>query len=108
MSPFLFTLVADAFSALMRRAEDRSFTKGFSKGVDGRNIFHLQFADDILCFLDACSDQLLNLKIVLNIFECISGFGVNFSKSSIAGIGVDETRLLVVRSCWGVRLRIGL
>lgn len=34
---------------------------------------------------------MLRLKVILQIFECISGFKVNLSKSSIAGIGVEDS-----------------
>lgn len=41
LSPFLFTLVADAFSALMVRAENHSIIEGFLKGSSGLSITHL-------------------------------------------------------------------
>lgn len=50
LSPFLFTLVADEFSALMGKVVDRFIIKGFLEGEDGPFISHLQFADNTLCF----------------------------------------------------------
>lgn len=36
---------------------------------------------------------MVNLKHILKIFEIISGFRVNFSKSSLADIGVNKEDL---------------
>lgn len=51
LSPYLFTLVADAFSALMNRAVSSSLLKGLCVGRNGDKVSHLQFADDTICFI---------------------------------------------------------
>lgn len=48
---------------------------------------------DTICFLNANQNQVARLKVILKIFECIYGLNVNLAKSSIAGIGVDESML---------------
>lgn len=93
LSPFLFTLVTDAFSALMVREEEVGIIDGFKAIVEGPVVSHLQFANDIICFVDADVDQVSNLKSIMGIYECISGLKVNLSKSYLAGIGVDGSLL---------------
>lgn len=93
LSPFLFTLVADGFNALMSRAVDLGLIKGFRSSHSGPTVSHLQFANDTICFVDASSDQVANLKLISNFFECISGLKVNIAKSSMSGLGVDEIAL---------------
>lgn len=44
LSPFLFTLVADAFSALMAKAFSNSLIEGIGVGKDNIWVTHLQFA----------------------------------------------------------------
>lgn len=61
--PFLFTLVANGFSALMSKVVDNGFIKGFNASENGPLVFHLQFVDDIIFFVEAsCMEQVLTLK----------------------------------------------
>lgn len=45
LSPFLFTLVANSFSALMSKALASSLVEGFQIAGEDLSISHLQFAD---------------------------------------------------------------
>lgn len=56
LSPFLFTLVADAFSALMVRVEEASIINGLRLVWKETVVSHLQFADDTIYFVDADVD----------------------------------------------------
>jgi len=49
LAPFLFLLVAEGFSGLMRNAVDRNLFEGFQVGRNGMVISHLQYVDDTLC-----------------------------------------------------------
>lgn len=93
MSPFLFTLVANGFSALMTKVVNNGFIRGFDASHYGPSIAHLQFADDTICFVEVSIDQVSNLKLILKIYKCISGFEVNIAKSSMVGMGVDDMAL---------------
>jgi len=90
LSPFLFSLVADAFSSLMSKSMSSSLIEGIQIGREGVHVSHLLFADNIICFLKDSNEQVFHLKYILKIFETISGLKVNFSKSSLVGIGVEE------------------
>ena len=46
-------------------------------------ISHLLYADDTLIFCDAKAEQVSYIKVVLVIFEAVSGLAVNWAKSSI-------------------------
>ncbi|XP_068486473.1 uncharacterized mitochondrial protein AtMg00310-like [Phaseolus vulgaris] len=54
----------------------------------------LQYADNTLFFCKAKSKSVFNLKVMLNCFELASGLKVNFSKSRLGGIGVEQTEIL--------------
>lgn len=55
---------------------------------------HLQYVDDTLLLCAPNLDYLLNIKKSLILFQLVSGFQVNFHKSSIISINVEESWLL--------------
>lgn len=95
LSPFLFTLVDDAFNALMVIAENKGIIKGFESSVEHLSVSHLHFADDTVCFVDVGLEQVTNIKTILVMYECISGLKVNLSKSCMAEIGVGDISLSI-------------
>jgi len=54
----------------------------------------LQYADDTLFFCKANIKSVFNIKIMLSCFELVSGLKVNFLKSRIGGVGVEQTEIL--------------
>ncbi|PKU63238.1 Putative ribonuclease H protein [Dendrobium catenatum] len=77
LSPYLFCLVMDAFSALLDNGE----FKGIN--VDDFSLSHLLYADDVLVFGEATVENCLCLKKIISTFSNATGLHVNLSKSSI-------------------------
>ncbi|WJX49459.1 hypothetical protein P8452_35893 [Trifolium repens] len=90
LAPFLFLWVAEGLGGVMRRAGELGLFKGFSFGSGGPIISHLQYADDTLCIGEASVENLWSLKAILRGFERASGLKVNFWKSSLMGIHVEN------------------
>jgi hypothetical protein len=90
LAPFLFLLVAEVFSGLMRNAERRNLFEGFDFKREGMVISHLQYADDTLCIGKATVANLWTLKALLKAFELASGLKVNYFKSCLIGINVPR------------------
>jgi hypothetical protein len=90
LAPFLFLLVVEGFSGVMRRAVDLGIFKGFSFGRGEVVISHLQYADDTLCIGEASISNLWALKAILRGFEMASGLKVNFFKSGLLGVNVSS------------------
>ncbi|XP_026397187.1 uncharacterized protein LOC113291921 [Papaver somniferum] len=65
LSQFLFLMVAEVFSALMKKAERNGLISGFKVKSNETPITHLQFADDTIVFLDANLAQFTALKQIL-------------------------------------------
>ncbi|WMV55620.1 hypothetical protein MTR67_049005 [Solanum verrucosum] len=60
--------------------------RGFNANMNNRQglvINHLQYVDDTLIFSDADSSQLKYLRVILILFEAISGLHINWGKSFI-------------------------
>lgn len=62
-------------------------------GRDRVPVSHLQFADDTLFFSSGNDQKFLNLKIILQIFELVSGLKVNMGKCSVVGINCDGVKI---------------
>ena len=93
LSPLLFVLVADLLQSILNKAKDQ-------------NLFHLplpircssdlpiiQYADATLIVMEACSRQLLTLKALLHSFGESTGLKVNYSKSVMVPINIQESNL---------------
>ena len=70
--PYLFVIVMEVFSCLLRRAISEGYLSGWR--VRGRNgegilISHLLFVDDTLVFCKASQDQMTYLSCLLMWFE---------------------------------------
>jgi len=81
LAPFLFLLVVEGSSGLVRSA-------GFKVANSGLPISHLQYADDTLFVEEATMENLWVLKTILRCFEFMCGLKVNFFKSFIMGVNV--------------------
>ncbi|CAL5336186.1 unnamed protein product [Camellia sinensis] len=90
LSPFLFTIVAEGLNILLERAKEQGMIRGASVGHQELIISHLQFADDTIIFCEANWDEIRVLKRILRCFEVMSGLKINFHKSIVCGIGVEE------------------
>jgi len=88
LAPFLFLLVAEGFSGLMRNAMSLNLFQGFEVGNNGLVVLHLQYADDTLCIGKATVGNLWTMKALLQGFEMASGLKINFSKSSLIRVNV--------------------
>ena len=93
LSPFLFILIADTLSRLMKRACDKDLIEGFVIGRDKVRLSHLQFANDSIFFMSNKEDNIINLMGVLNLFSLISGLKVNMGKSKVVGINMEAGRV---------------
>ncbi|KAG5585379.1 hypothetical protein H5410_045813 [Solanum commersonii] len=51
------------------------------EGTESLEVTHLQYADDTLIFCDAEEEQLKYLRVILYLFEGISGLHINWRKS---------------------------
>jgi hypothetical protein len=90
LAPLLFLLVAEGFGGMMRKAVVIERFQPFLVGGENLPISLLQYADDTLCIGNATVDNLWVLKAVLRGFEMASGLKVNFWKSCVMGLNVDD------------------
>lgn len=93
LAPFLFTItiVAEGLNGLVRLAvQQGKFAPYRLKDDQSLEIPILQFADDTLFLGEASMQNVILMKCVLRCFELASGLKVNFGKSKLAGISVND------------------
>ena len=93
LSPFLFDIIVESLNLLIQKSIASSLWEGIKVGANGISISNLQYADDTILFCPPKLDQLLNIKRVLLLNHQASGLRVNFHKSSILGIHIQEQQL---------------
>jgi hypothetical protein len=53
-------------------------------------ITHLQYADDTVLLIENDEESIITVKLILYCFEAISGLKINYQKSEVFGVGVDQ------------------
>ncbi|XP_057790861.1 uncharacterized protein LOC131007971 [Salvia miltiorrhiza] len=91
LSPFLFLIVAEGLHEFIERAVERQLLFPVKIGKDKVSISHLQYADDTIFLFEAYDRNVECVKKLLILFQFVSGLAVNFEKSSLLTVGVDET-----------------
>ena len=84
-SPYLFLVVADVLQRLIRRDDVLRHPI-----VPDAPAIMLQYADDTLIIMRACADGAARLKLLLDQFAAATGLIINFSKSTVVPMHVDE------------------
>ncbi|KAL7195827.1 hypothetical protein ACSBR1_035959 [Camellia fascicularis] len=98
LSPFLFNIVVEGLNLLLARAKDLGLIKGVSVGHSEIQLTHLQFADDTLLFCEAEEAEVVTIKRILRCFQIVSGLKINFHKSVLCGVGIEEALAQVFAS----------
>ncbi|KAL7167071.1 hypothetical protein ACSBR2_037692 [Camellia fascicularis] len=75
---------------LFQRAKALGLIKGAVIGHKETNVTYLQFVDDTVVFCKAEEQEILNVKRILRCFEVLFGLRINFYKSHVCGVGVQE------------------
>ncbi|XP_058783312.1 uncharacterized protein LOC131657988 [Vicia villosa] len=86
--PFLFVLVVEGLSGLVRRSVELGDFFGFN--INGKCLVDiLRFADDKLLIGEGSWNHVWALKTVLRGFEVVSRLRVNYHKSKLVGINLS-------------------
>ncbi|GKA05534.1 reverse transcriptase domain, reverse transcriptase zinc-binding domain protein [Tanacetum coccineum] len=88
--PFLFILAAEGLNAIIKEAVDKGVFRGVKIGINNVVVSHLQYADDTIFLREWKKENAKALMCILKCFEEVSGLRVNYNKSKLYGVGVNE------------------
>ncbi|GKV18636.1 hypothetical protein SLEP1_g28986 [Rubroshorea leprosula] len=88
---FMSDQLAEGLNGLVTSAVEKDLYKGVTVGSGGDRVTHLQFADDTILFEEATDDNIWTVKGIMKTFELASGLKINFGKSQLMGVGVEES-----------------
>lgn len=95
LSPFLFNIATDTLAKMISLAQQNKLITDLVLEYIGNGVAVLQYADDtILCIQDD-KEQASYLKLLLYLYEDMSGLKINFSKSEVLMVSQDETKSLI-------------
>jgi mannosylglycoprotein endo-beta-mannosidase len=94
LSPLLFNLVADCLAKMVQSSQNNGFIKGLMHDIIPNGIAILQYADDTILCMEDSAKTTQNMKILLYIYEKMSGLKINFNKSEIIMISSDEQKAI--------------
>ncbi|XP_058733104.1 uncharacterized protein LOC131604696 [Vicia villosa] len=89
LSPFLFTLVAEGLAILVQKDAHSGRFKGY-KLKENLEVRILQFADDTMLVGNGCWGNLRSIKTIIKGYELVSELKVNFCKSKVYNINLEE------------------
>lgn len=87
LSPILFNIIADMLTVLINRAKEDGQIAGVVPHLINDGLSILQYADDTVLFMDHDLDKAHNMKLLLFVFEQLSGLKINFHKSELYCFG---------------------
>jgi hypothetical protein len=96
----LFVLAADLLQTLLNRAKDLNLNLPISL-VSSSDFPILQYADDTLIFMEGCARQLVFLKSLLQTFATSTGLKVNYSKSMMIPVNIEERKMSILANTLG-------
>jgi hypothetical protein len=90
LSPLLFDYVFEALASILDKARESGHIAGVVPHLIPGGVSHLQYANDIIIMIQLDDLAIANLKYILLCFESMSGLRINFHKSEVMMMGVEE------------------
>jgi hypothetical protein len=89
-SSLLFNLAADVLTRMVASAQQNLLVTGMAEILVDKGVAILQYADDTVMCLKDNMEKARNVKLMLYLFEQMSGLKINFENSEIILIGGDN------------------
>ena len=104
MSPILFNIVDDMLTVLIGSAKDAGQVGSMVPHLVDGGVSVLQYADDTIIFMEHDLAEARNMKLVLCLFEQLSGLEINFHKSELFCFGRANEEQEAYKQLFGCEL----
>jgi hypothetical protein len=104
LSPILFNLIADMLAILISRAKEDGQVDGLIPHLVDGGVSIPQYDDNTIIFMQHDLEKALNMKLILCIFEQLSGLKINFHKSKVFCFGKVKDDKQDYRSIFGCEI----
>lgn len=94
LSPFLFNIAADTLTKMVNMAQENGLVEGLVPEYIPKGVAILQHADDTIICLQDRGESAQNMKLLLYLYESMSGLKINFDKSEVVMISQDQQKAL--------------
>jgi hypothetical protein len=101
LSPLLFVLVVDLLQTIINDAKSNNLLTLPLPERAGTDFPIVQYADDTMLVMEACPRQLQNLKELLHIFSSYTRLKVNYNKSLMVPLNLEEGKLAELAQVFG-------
>jgi hypothetical protein len=103
-SSFLFNVEADGLEKMIQQAQSAGLITGLVPHLIERGVLILQYADDMILLIQDDMEQIIHLKLILYMFEAMSGLKINFLKSEIMMVLHDDEKKIMYSNIFGCQL----
>ena len=94
LSPFLFNIAADTLAKMVNLAQENGLIEGLVPEFVPKGVAILQYADDTIICLKDTGENARNMKLLLYLYENMSGLKINFNKSEVIMVSQDQQKTL--------------
>ena len=101
---FFFNIVADMLAVLIEKAKDGGQVGSLIPHLVEGGVSILQYADDTILFLEHDLEKATNMKLILALFEQLSGLKINFQKSELYCFGKAKEEQEEYRAIFGCEI----
>lgn len=92
LSPFLFNIAANCLFKMVENAQESGQVTGMVPHLIDRGVARLQYADDTIILMRDNMECVSNMKLLLYLFEQMSGLKNNFEKSAVMVVLHDDDK----------------
>lgn len=91
----------DVLTRMLRKATEQELIRGLGTYIIPRGVMSLQYANDTIIFLEKDTKRARNLKDILSYFQMMSGMRINYNKSEIVPLNLEDSDLLEISNIFG-------
>jgi hypothetical protein len=81
------------WGVFLNLAKNNGHLRGLAQNLVQGGVTHLQYADDTILLIENDEESTLTVKLILYCFEAMSGLKINYQKSEVFGVGVEQVDL---------------